>query len=120
VRFNGDRVMRLEIAPVGKPVEIHAKNEMGDYWSKQPAQNVRVIHMGDQNPADAGKESAKKSPTLRNPGETLPADKNPDTPQMGPVEFPKGTGGSQPSTKQPTAPAPSQQQPASQPAPTQG
>lgn len=94
VRFDGDRVIRLEIAPVGKPIEVHAKNEMGDYWATQPPSNQHVIHLGDQTASGAATQSARKAPTLRNPGETLPADKNPDTPQMGPVELPPGMGGS--------------------------
>lgn len=114
VRFDGDRVIRLEIAPVGKPIEVHAKNEMGDYWAKQPPSNQRVIHLGDQNPDAAATQSARKAaPTLRNPGETLPADKNPDTPQVGPVEFPKDMGGaSQPAS----TPKSGQQASGSQPA----
>jgi hypothetical protein len=94
VRFDGDRVVRLEIAPVGKPVEIHAKNEMGDYWSKQPAPNTRVIRLGDQSQEAVASQSAPAAaPTLRKPGETLPADKDANTPQMKPVEFPKDMGG---------------------------
>jgi len=109
VRFGGDRVTRLEIADVGKPIQVFAKDEMRGYWSTQPAENTRIIHLGDQNTSDTAKESAPKSaPTLRNPGEPLPADKNPNTPQMGPVEFPKDMGGSKPAS--------GQQQPASQPA----
>ena len=106
VRFDGDRVVRLEIAPVGKPMEVHAKNEMGDYWSKQPATNTRVIRLGDQSPeAVAGQSAPAAAPTLRNPGETLPADKDSNTPQMKPVEFPKDMGGG---ARQQPASAPSQ------------
>lgn len=120
VRFDGDRVVRLEIAPVGKPIEVHAKNEMGDYWAKQPPPNQRVIHLGDQAPDSAATQSARKAPTLRNPGETLPADKNPNTPQMGPVELPKDMGGasqpaSAPKSTQPQPASPTQPQPAPSP-----
>ncbi|HEY4112539.1 MAG TPA: hypothetical protein VGM17_00620, partial [Rhizomicrobium sp.] len=101
VRFNGNRVIRFELARVGEPIEVHAKNEMGDYWSTQQPDNVRIVKLGDQAPADAAKESAPAAaPTLRNPGEALPADKGKDTPQMQPVEMPKGTSGSQPTTAQ--------------------
>src|SRR5690348_10101421 len=94
VRFDGDRVVRLEIAPVGKPMEVHASNEMGDYWSNQPAQNTRIIRLGDQSPTAVASQSAPAAaPTLRNPGEALPADKDANTPQMKPVEFPKDMGG---------------------------
>jgi len=101
VRFIGNRVIRLEIARVGEPIEVHAQNEMGDYWTTQLPENARVVKLGDQNPLDAQKETApSKPPSLRNPGETLPADKDSNTPQMKPVEFPKDTGGSQQSTAQ--------------------
>ena len=133
VRFNNNRVIRLEIAPVGKPIEVHAKNEMGDYWNSQQPDNVRLVKLGDQNPADATKQTAATAPpSLKNPGEKLPADKNADTPQMQPVEFPKGTTGSQQGSQQTatqpasTQQAPAQQtttqttqQPAAQPAPNQ-
>lgn len=121
VRFNGNRVIRLEIARVGEPIEVHAKNEMGDYWSTQQPDNVRIVKLGDQNAADAAKETAPVAPpSLRNPGETLPADKDKNTPQMQPVEFPKDTSGSQTGTAQqgtsqqsPAQPTTGQQQPAS-------
>jgi hypothetical protein len=121
VRFNGNRVIRLEIARVGEPIEVHAKNEMGDYWSTQQPDNARIVKLGDQNPEDAAKESAPTAaPSLRNPGETLPADKDKNTPQMQPVEFPKDTSGSQTGTTQqgtsqqsPAQPTTGQQQPAS-------
>ena len=96
VRFAGDRVTQLEIAPVGKPMQVFAKNQMQDYWKKQLPENARVVYEGDQNPAQAAAESAPTAPpSLRNPGEKLPADHDKNTPQMQPVEFPKGMGGSQ-------------------------
>jgi hypothetical protein len=98
VRFYGNRVIRHEIARVGEPIEVHATNEMGDYWNTQQPENARVVKLGDENPADAAQQAAPKPPTLRNPGESLPADNNKNTPQLGPVEMPKdtGTGGAQP------------------------
>lgn len=96
VRFSGDRVIRLEIAAVGKPIVAHDQNEMRDYWKTQLPENARVIHLGDQNPAAAAAQSAPAAPpSLRYPGEKLPADQNKNTPQMEPVEFPKGMGGGQ-------------------------
>lgn len=92
VRFIGNRVIRLEIARVGEPIEVHATNEMGDYWTTQQPENARVVKLGDENPIDAANQTASKPPTLRNPGEQIPADKDKNTPQMGPVEMPKGTG----------------------------
>jgi hypothetical protein len=122
VRFNGNRVIRLEIARVGQPIEVHAQNEMGDYWSTQQPDNVRIVKLGDENPLDAAKQSAPSTPppTLRNPGETLPADKDSNTPQMKPVEFPKDTSGSQQGTSQSgSAQQGTDQQQGTQPASTQ-
>ena len=129
VRFSGNRVVRLEIAKVGEPIEVHAKNEMGDYWSTQQPDNTRIVKLGDQNTTDAAKQTAATAPpSLRNPGESLPADKDPNTPQMQPVQYPKDTNGSQttagqqsptqpPATQQTPAQQTPQQQPATQPAP---
>jgi hypothetical protein len=121
VRFNGNRVIRLEIAKVGEPIEVHAKNEMGDYWSTQQPDNTRVVKLGDQSAADKAEESAPTAPpTLRNPGETLPADKDKNTPQMQPVEFPKDTSGSQQQGSQQGTAQPGSTQPGStQPSTTQ-
>jgi hypothetical protein len=122
VRFAGNRVIRLEIARVGQPIEVHATNEMRDYWKTQLPDNARIVHLGDRNPTDTAKQNAPAAaPSLRLPGEKLPADQNKNTPQMQPVEFPKGTGG----TQQPGGTQQQQQQtqpastPQSQPAPTQ-
>lgn len=90
VRINGNRVIRIEIAKVGEEPVIRTENEMGDYWNTQPAQNTRIVKLGDNAPAKPGAETApRKPPTLKNPGETLPADKDANTPQMAPVQFPK-------------------------------
>jgi hypothetical protein len=115
VRINGNRVIRVEIAEVGKPPVIHAENEMGDYWSTMPgpAPNVHTVKMGDQDPGDAAKQNAPKAPpSLRLPGETLPTDNDKNHPTMGPVQFPKDSGsdsgsnsGSAQPKQQPSAPA---------------
>jgi hypothetical protein len=90
VRINGNRVIRVEIAKVGEPPVIRTENEMGDYWSTQPAQNTRIVKLGDTAPAKPGAETAPRTPpSLRNPGEKLPADNDADKPQMAPVQFPK-------------------------------
>ena len=90
VRINGNRVIRIETAKVGESPEIRAENEMGDYWDTKPAQNTHIVKLGDNAPATPGAETApRKPPTLKNPGETLPADKDANTPQMAPVQFPK-------------------------------
>jgi hypothetical protein len=96
VRFNGNRVIRIEIAKVGEPPVIRTENEMGDYWNTQPAQNTRIVKLGDTAPTQPGAETAPHAPpSLRNPGEKLPADNDADKPQMAPVQFPKDPNGTQ-------------------------
>lgn len=118
VRINGNRVIRVELAEVGKPLVIHAENEMGDYWSTAPNPNVHVVKLGDEDPASMAKQSAPQAPpTLRLPGEKLPTDNQKDQPTMGPVQFPKDSGsGSSPASTPQKPPQPSPQ-PAGNPAP---
>jgi hypothetical protein len=108
VRINGNRVIRVEIAEVGKPPVIHAENEMGDYWGTSAPPNTREVKMGDADPADTAKQNAPKAPpSLRLPGETLPTDNDKNHPVMGPVQFPTGSGSDSGSgqTKQPSTPS---------------
>ena len=99
VRINGNRVIRVEMAEVGKPPVIHAENELGDYWNTVPNPNIHIVKLGDEDPAAEAKQSAPQSPpTLRAPGEKLPTDNDKDHPTMGPVQFPKDTGTSTSST----------------------
>jgi hypothetical protein len=94
VRFNGNRVIRVEIAKVGETPVIRTENEMGDYWNTQPADNTRIVKLGDQSPTDTAAQTAPKAPpTLRNPGEKLPGDDDKDKPVMGKVQFPQDTSG---------------------------
>lgn len=65
VRFRGERVVRLEIAALGKPIEIHDKVEVGPSIS---AENRRAITLGDAQPGEDGKR-ASTPPTMRKPGE---------------------------------------------------
>src|SRR5260370_22477136 len=69
VRFVGERVTMVEIAALGKPMEIHNTNEMGDF---DPTP-TREVAMGDNDPkgAEEGKQAAP--PSLRLPGEAAPA-----------------------------------------------
>src|SRR5580693_5283014 len=57
VRFVGDRVTLVEIAALGKPIEIHDKDEMGGF---SPTAPTREVAMGDQ-PA-AGTEDKPAAP----------------------------------------------------------
>jgi hypothetical protein len=106
VRFKNGRVARLEIAAIGKPIEVHDKNEMGG--DTEPTLQARTIVNGDVQPSeDSETRAATSAPTLRRPGEVL------DTPQVGPgmgkVKVPTDQ---QPPAQQPQQP---QQAPATSP-----
>lgn len=94
VRINGNRVIRVELAKIGQPLQVHAENEMGNYWNTQADPNVRLIKLGDQDPASEAQQDKRPSdaPSLRNPGEKLPTDGDKDHPTMQPVQFPSGPG----------------------------
>jgi hypothetical protein len=70
VRFQGDRVSMIEIAALGKPLEIHDKDEMAGYVA--PVLE-REIALGDRKPAavDDGGVAGGVAPTLRKPGEDV-------------------------------------------------
>ena len=68
VRFSGDRVVMVEIAALGKPIDIHDKDEMGGYNTPEP---TREVAMGDK--AGDGTEKTSSPPTLLNPGEAVSA-----------------------------------------------
>ena len=94
VRLQGNRVTRVEEASVGMSPVVRTANEVGDYWETQPdgGRSIRLVKLGDQSDSDRAAQNAPPSapPTLRKPGETLPADKNTQQPSMGPVQFPDG------------------------------
>ena len=71
VRFKGDHVAILEIAALGKPLEIHDKNEID---ADEMPRNERQIAMGDRKPGVEGEDGAAPAaaPSLRLPGETTP------------------------------------------------
>jgi hypothetical protein len=79
VRFVGDRVTMVEVAALGKPLEIRDKDEVGDMHD--PA-DVRQIAMGDRKPED-GEQAPAAPPTLRLPGEAAPPS------AQKPVQYPK-------------------------------
>jgi hypothetical protein len=81
VRFTGDRVTMVKIAALGKPIEIHDKNEMGEYGPPEP---TREIALGDAQPGDGSHPAA--APTLREPGEKLPASAAANSPRR--VQYP--------------------------------
>jgi hypothetical protein len=85
VRFNGNRVIRLEIADVGQPPVIRDKDETDGYFA---GQFVRQVRLGDAPPTAPGQEHAPTSaPTLRQPGEALPDGVDNDH-QLKPVQYP--------------------------------
>jgi hypothetical protein len=68
VRFSGDHVVMVKIAALGKPIEIHNENEMGEY---APAPPTREIALGDNH---GSPDHPAAPPTLRGPGEAAPAE----------------------------------------------
>lgn len=93
VRFAGDHVTMLEIAELGKPLQIHDRDEMGGFTPPTP---TREIKMGDV--AKGPEDGSAPAPSLRMPGEQeAPAAHNP-----GRVQMP------QPSKNPPTPPPPTQ------------
>src|ERR1700691_4607113 len=85
VRFNGNRVIRLEIAEVGQPPVIRDKDETDGYFA---GQFVRQVRLGDAPPTAPNQEKAPApAPTLRQPGEKLPDAVDNDH-QLKPVQFP--------------------------------
>jgi hypothetical protein len=67
VRFVGDRVTLVEIAALGKPIEIHNTDEMG---GMNPGPATREVALGDKQPGSEDKPAG--APTLRLPGEAVP------------------------------------------------
>jgi hypothetical protein len=101
VRVNGNRVIRVEVAKLGQPLEVFTKDEVEAMMTTDGkpvlAPAVHTVQMGDVH-RDPNTQSAAAPPTLRAPGEKLPDDKDPNTPgtlnregPMQPVIFPKDT-----------------------------
>ena len=83
VRFQHDHVVRLEIAALGKPVEIREKNEIGGNLA--PTLEARTIVNGDQHPGKDGDRAPGSAPTLRRPGDP---DETINAPGLGKVVVP--------------------------------
>ncbi len=117
VRVNGNRVIRVEVAKLGQPLEVFTKDEVEGLMmtNGRPvlAEATRPgVQLGDvhRNPET---QSADAPPSLRAPGETLPSDPPPGTLSTGsregpmkPVIFPKDT------TKDPARTVPAHPKPA--------
>lgn len=96
VKFVGDRVTVVEIAALGKPLEIHNKDEMGGY---NPPPPTREVAMGDPEPGNSP-NGQKAPPTLRKPGEPIPSGGS------GKVQFPTASQPPVPAVGVPTAGSP--------------
>jgi hypothetical protein len=67
VRFRDGRVVRLEIAALGKPLEIHEMDEVD--WKAGPALIARNVNNGDNQPDPD--HAPAPPPSLARPGEVL-------------------------------------------------
>jgi len=114
VRINGNRVIRVEIAAVGKDPVVFTKDEVegmmrtdGTPLAPETA-DTHTIQLGDvhRNPDT---QAPAAPPSLRKPGETLPVDDGKDSRVgvMKPVQFPKQSPDDEPNARpdqQPAAP----------------
>ena len=121
VRINGNRVIRLEIARDGEPLQVFNQDVVSammtsdDNRAVMAQANTRTIREGDVE-SDPNKQETNAPPSLRNPGESLPTD-NTSVGVMRPVQFPKPHTDEQPGAnppgnnpdEQPSAPAASSQ-----------
>ncbi len=95
VRINGNRVIRVEIARMGKPPQIFEKDEVDglmrtDGTAVIADRSTRTVGRGDVQ-RDTDRQAPAAPPSLRNPGETLPQD-DPKASREGamkPVRFPQ-------------------------------
>jgi hypothetical protein len=114
VRFKNGKVVRLEIAAIGKPIEVHDKNEIGG--EPEPTLQARTIVNGDPQVTAEGDRNGAAAPTLRKPGEVLDSAQN--VPGLGKVKMPVDQ---TPAQQAPAQPAQTSGQPQSgapaQPAP---
>jgi hypothetical protein len=100
VRFHGDRVATVQIAALGKPIEIHDQNELGE--GEMPS-NTRQVAMGDRVPGKEDEDApaaAPPPPSLRLPGETAPAN------AQGKVQYPTDKDAGRQADRQPIPAAP--------------
>jgi hypothetical protein len=116
VRINGNRVIRLEIARDGEPLQIFTKDVVSAMMTTDGtpviAASTRTVHEGDVE-TDPNRQAAAAPPSLRKPGETTTTDSNnpygdPNVGVMRPVQFPKPHADQQPGAnpdEQPSTPA---------------
>jgi len=105
VRVNGNRVIRVEVAKLGQPLEVFTRDEVEGLMTtdgkpvlaEATQHDKHTIELGDVH-RDPNTQAPAAPPTLRAPGEKLPDDKDSNTPgtlnregPMKPVVFPKDT-----------------------------
>jgi hypothetical protein len=81
VRINGNRVIRVELAKVGQPLEIFTKNEVDGLMTtdgkpvlaEASLRETHTVELGDAH-RDLDRQAPAAPPTLRAPGEKLPTD----------------------------------------------
>jgi hypothetical protein len=75
VRFEGTRVVRVEVAAVGQDLVVRNQDETGGYTGNA---DIHEVKMGDATPsADGEGDHHRKAPSLRLPGEELPGTSQP-------------------------------------------
>jgi hypothetical protein len=114
IRINGNRVIRVEVAKIGEPPVIYSKDEVeglmrtdGTPLAPGDDSKTHTVQMGDveKNPDT---QAPAAPPSLRNPGEQVPADKGGRVGEMKPVQFPKSKPDDQPVATPDSQPAPTQ------------
>jgi len=107
VRVNGNRVIRVELAKLGQPLQVFTQDEVSGLLTTDgrggrsvladaTASHDRKVPLGDVH-RDPDTQSAAAPPSLRAPGEKLPIDQDPSQDPrarqgvMKPVIFPKDT-----------------------------
>jgi hypothetical protein len=114
VRINGNRVIRVEIAKMGQPLQVFTQDRVEGLMRTDGtpvlAANTRTVEEGDVE-KDPNKQTPDAPPSLRNPGESLPQDQDHSYGEMKPVRFPTQPPANQPGQNpddQPPAAAPAQ------------
>ncbi|HUA93762.1 MAG TPA: hypothetical protein VL991_14410 [Terracidiphilus sp.] len=94
VRINGNRVIRVEIAKVGEPLQVFTQDKVDGLMRSDGtpviAANTRTVAEGDVE-KDPNKQAPDAPPSLRKPGETPTDDpnQNKNVGVMRPVQMPK-------------------------------
>lgn len=113
VRINGNRVIRVELAEIGKPPVIFTKDEVeglmrtdGTPLAPGSPAGTRTVQVGDVH-RDTDTQAPAAPPSLRGPGETAPTGSQ-STDRVGvmkPVQFPKQAPDDEPNAHPAEAPA---------------